>query len=68
MHYGEFYCLQSSGDGNISTSIVTFAPSKEHDQSFLSCRARNKLIDGSSVEDQWKITVHCKFWLEKKQV
>ena len=33
----------------------------EDDQKFLSCRAFNQLIEGSSVEDQWKITVHCKF-------
>ena len=51
--------FQASTDGNISTTIGEFVPSKEDDQKFLSCQARNKLIDNVSVEDQWKIGVHC---------
>ena len=38
----------------------------EDDQKFLSCRAFNQLIEGSSVEDQWKITVHCKFCFKEE--
>jgi len=49
---------KASTDGNISTTIGEFVPSKEDDQKFLSCQARNKLIDNVSVEDQWKIGVH----------
>jgi len=49
---------KASIDGNISTTIGEFVPSKEDDQKFLSCQARNKLIDNVSVEDQWKISVH----------
>jgi len=50
---------KASIDGNISTTIGEFIPSKDDDQKFLSCQARNKLIDNVSVEDQWKISVHC---------
>ena len=48
-------------DGNVCTSVVEFNPKKEDDQKFLSCQARNELIDDIAVEDQWKITVYCKF-------
>ena len=51
--------FKASIDGNISTTIGDFVPSKDDDQKFLSCQARNKLIDNVSVEDQWKISVHC---------
>lgn len=51
---------KASIDGNISTTIGDFVPSKDDDQKFLSCQARNKLIDNVSVEDQWKISVHYK--------
>jgi len=51
---------KASIDGNISTTIGEFIPSKDDDQKFLSCQARNKLIDNVSVEDQWKISVHYK--------
>jgi len=51
---------KASIDGNISTTIGEFVPLKEDDQKFLSCQARNKLIDNVSVEDQWKISVHYK--------
>ena len=40
--------------------MVEFNPKKEDDQKFLSCQARNELIDDIAVEDQWKITVYCK--------
>ena len=53
--------LQVGDDGNVCTSVVEFNPKKEDDQKFLSCQARNELIDDIAVEDQWKITVYCKF-------
>ena len=52
--------LQVGDDGNVCTSVVEFNPTKEDDQKFLSCQARNELIDDIAVEDQWKITVYCK--------
>ena len=47
-------------DENISTTLGEFVPSKENNQKFLSCQARNKLIDNVSVDDQWKITLDYK--------
>ena len=57
--------LQVGDDGNVCTSVVEFNPTKEDDQKFLSCQARNELIDDIAVEDQWKITVYCKFINDK---
>ena len=57
------FCLQVGDDGNICTSLIQFTPGKEDDQKFLSCQGRNELIEESGVEDQWKITVYCKYGL-----
>ena len=53
--------LQTGEEGNISSSLFTFTPEKEDDGKFLSCRARNKLIENTAVEDQWQITVYCEY-------
>ena len=60
-----FY-VQTSVDGNISTSLSTFTPSQEDDGKFVSCQATNLLIEDSGVEDQWKISVHCKTGKKEK--
>ena len=55
--------LQSGdqGHGNVSNSIHAFTPQKGDDGKFLSCRARNELIQNTAVEDQWQITVYCEY-------
>ena len=50
---------QVGEDGNVVTSVAVFTPKKEDDQKFVSCQARNELIEDIAVEDQWKITVYC---------
>ena len=50
---------QVGEDGNEVTSVAVFTPKKEDDQKFVSCQARNELIEDIAVEDQWKITVYC---------
>ena len=35
----------------------------KNDGQFLGCQATNELIEGITVEDQWRIQVHCKFKL-----
>ena len=49
------------GLGNVSNSIHAFTPEREDDGKFLSCRARNELIQNTAVEDQWQITVYCEY-------
>ncbi|EDV92962.1 hemicentin-1 [Drosophila grimshawi] len=43
---------------NQSLSILTFAPTREDDGKYLTCRAENQFIDGSSIEDKWRLIVH----------
>ncbi|ALC47181.1 CG14372 [Drosophila busckii] len=43
---------------NQSLSILTFTPSREDDGKYLTCRAENQFIDGSSIEDKWRLIVH----------
>ena len=53
--------LQTGEKGNVSSSILAFTPEKGDDGKFLSCRARNELIQNTAVEDQWQITVYCEY-------
>lgn len=49
-----------SEDGNVTTSILTLQPTAEDAGKYLSCRAENTLIPGSSIEDGFKLQVNCK--------
>ena len=53
--------VQTEEDGNLSSTVLSFTPEKEDDGKFLSCRARNELIQNTAVEDQWQITVYCEY-------
>ena len=56
-----YYNCVSCYTGIVHTAQVgLFSPTRADDQTFLSCQARNNLIDNVAVEDQWKISVHCK--------
>lgn len=46
--------------GNLTTSILTMTPSSEDNGKFLYCQADNPVIPGSSIEDGWKLDVHCR--------
>ncbi|XP_051862318.1 hemicentin-1 isoform X2 [Drosophila albomicans] len=43
---------------NQSLSILTFTPTREDDGKYLTCRAENQFIEGSSIEDKWRLIVH----------
>lgn len=57
---------QVSQDGNITSSTVTFSPTKLDNGKSLICRAENIQVQNPKdkmsgiVEDSWKIDVHCK--------
>ena len=53
--------MQTGEQGNVSSFIFSFTPEKADDGKFLSCRARNELIENTAVEDQWQITVYCEY-------
>ncbi|XP_068153832.1 protein turtle homolog B isoform X1 [Drosophila tropicalis] len=43
---------------NQSLSILTFTPGREDDGKYLTCRAENQFIEGSAIEDKWRLIVH----------
>ncbi|XP_034137739.1 protein turtle homolog A isoform X3 [Drosophila guanche] len=43
---------------NQSLSILTFTPGRDDDGKYLTCRAENQFIDGSAIEDKWRLIVH----------
>uniref|UniRef100_A0A1I8NIL5 Ig-like domain-containing protein n=1 Tax=Musca domestica TaxID=7370 RepID=A0A1I8NIL5_MUSDO len=43
---------------NQSLSILTFTPTREDDGKYLTCRAENQFIEGSAIEDKWRLVVH----------
>ncbi|KAG8193485.1 hypothetical protein JTE90_023736 [Oedothorax gibbosus] len=46
-----------SMDGNRTTSILTFWPSRSDHKKYLRCRAENFLLSGSALEDGWHLNV-----------
>lgn len=52
----------SKGGLSTSTSILTFRPGIEDNNRILACRAENKAIPGSALEQAWKLDVHCKLY------
>ncbi|XP_054746887.1 uncharacterized protein LOC129252242 [Anastrepha obliqua] len=43
---------------NQSLSILTFTPTREDDGKYLTCRAENQFIEGSTIEDKWRMVVY----------
>ncbi|GFY62873.1 uncharacterized protein TNIN_176051 [Trichonephila inaurata madagascariensis] len=44
-------------DGNRTTSILTFWPSRSDHKKYLRCRAENFLLSGSALEDGWYLNI-----------
>jgi len=55
---------QTSPDGNVTLSVINYVPSVRDAGKYMSCRAGNpELPDASTLEDGWKLEIHCKCWV-----
>lgn len=59
------YYVSDDDDGSVTaTSVLRYQPTNRDDGAFLTCRALNPKIEGSAIEDGFKMRVHCKYgWL-----
>jgi len=46
-----------SSDGKMFSTVATYLPRPEDDNSFVSCRAYNSYFPEETLEDQWKISI-----------
>ncbi|XP_043227548.1 hemicentin-2-like isoform X2 [Amphibalanus amphitrite] len=51
------YTIQTSLDGNETTSVLSLNASREHNGKHLTCRVTNPEMDSTVMEDAWRITV-----------
>ena len=54
---------KSSPDGNVTVSTLSFAPSVRDAASRLVCRSGVMGLPESTLEDTWKLEVHCEYEL-----
>ncbi len=52
---------QTSPDGNVTLSIIQYVPSVRDAGKYMSCRAENPELPESSLEDGWKLVIHCEY-------
>lgn len=53
--------LQVSPDGNMSTSVLSFVPTRQDNGKTLTCRASNHLVQNGVEEVSIKLNVFCEF-------
>ena len=53
--------LQTSPDGNVTLSVIQYVPSVRDAGKYMSCRAENPELPESSLEDGWKLIIHCEY-------
>lgn len=58
--------LQTSKDGNTTTSTLSLIPKKEDSGKYLSCRAENSIIPSKVLEDGWELQIQCKYSIVMK--
>lgn len=51
--------FQTSPDGNVTLSIINYVPSVRDAGKYMSCKAENPELPDSSIEDGWKLEIHC---------
>jgi len=52
--------LQTSVDGNTTTSVLSFMATKADAGRHLSCQAENRIMGTAPIEDGWILQIQCK--------
>lgn len=52
--------LQTSDDGNTTTSVLSFMATKADAGRHLSCQAENQDLGTAAIEDDWILQIQCK--------
>lgn len=52
--------LQTSVDGNTTTSVLSFMATKADAGRHLSCQAQNRIMGTAAIEDGWMLQIQCK--------
>lgn len=52
--------LQTSVDGNTTTSVLSFMATKADAGRHLSCQAENRMMGTAPIEDGWVLQIQCK--------
>lgn len=52
--------LQTSADGNTTTSVLSFMATKADAGRHLSCQAENRIMGTAPIEDDWVLQIQCK--------
>lgn len=55
-----FSILQTSSDGNQTTSTLSITLSRADAGKYLSCRAYNNAVPSEALEDGWRLDIQCK--------
>jgi immunoglobulin superfamily member 9B len=56
----ELFSLQTSSDGNQTTSTLSITLSRSDAGKYLSCKAYNHMSPSDALEDGWKLDIQCK--------
>ena len=60
IHHKICILAQTSPDGNVTLSILNYVPNIRDAGKYMSCRAENPELPDATLEDGWKLEIHCK--------
>ena len=56
--------MQTSPDGNVTLSILNYVPTVRDAGKYMACRAENPELPDATLEDGWKLEIHCEWNLK----
>ena len=60
--------FQTSPDGNVSLSTMTFVPSVRDSGKYLECRAGDQQSGEGGLQDGWRMTINCELPVDYVQI